>query len=92
MMLMTGVNDSAMVVFIFLVDDMPMLVTGGVMAIFIFVVGDMVMLVMGEVSSPCCYIGEARKSCEEPNNGLHFPTWCRNRWPRRKKQHAISGP
>jgi hypothetical protein len=46
-MLVTGVNDGGMEVFIFLVDDMPMLVTIGVMVVFVFVVGDMVMLVTG---------------------------------------------
>jgi hypothetical protein len=30
-------NDGVMVVFIFVVDDVPMLVTGGVMVVFIFV-------------------------------------------------------
>lgn len=51
-----------MVVFVFVVGDVVMLVTGvngGAM-----VVAYVPMLVMGEVRSPCCYIGEARKSMQ----------------------------
>ncbi|KAK1698455.1 hypothetical protein QYE76_015152 [Lolium multiflorum] len=46
----TDVTDDVMVMFVFVVGDMPMPVTGvtgGVLVVFVFVVGDMVMLVTG---------------------------------------------
>jgi hypothetical protein len=61
-----------MVVFVFVVGDVVMLVTGGAMVVACFVVGDMLMLLVGEVRSPCFYIGETRKS-EEPKNGGSLP-------------------
>jgi hypothetical protein len=61
----TGVTSGVMVVLVFVIGDLVLLVIGvtsGATVVFIFVVGDVLMLVMGEVRSPCCYIGEARKS------------------------------
>jgi ABC-type spermidine/putrescine transport system permease subunit I len=49
-LLVTGVTDGVMVVFVFVVGDVPMRVTGvtdGVMVVFVFVVGDVVMLLTG---------------------------------------------
>jgi hypothetical protein len=50
------------VIFVLVVGDVVILVTGGAMMVDCFLIGDVPMLLMGEVRSPCCHIGEARKS------------------------------
>jgi hypothetical protein len=61
-MLVTG---GVMVVFVFVVGDVVMLVTGvngGAMVVATFVIDDVPMLMMREIRSPYYHIGETRKN------------------------------
>jgi hypothetical protein len=67
------VTVGVMVIFVFVVDDVVMLVTSaisGAMVVACFVVDDVLIFAVGEVRSPCCHIGEATKNMRPTNQSV----------------------